>query len=88
MTWEKSGDSRFLLQQKRTVELLQERPAYCLEGPAEQYLDVVCSRRSEGTNTAVGKRPGCPLARLEVWSAFKASSCLISSNTAITVGGM
>lgn len=44
MTLEKSGDSRFLLQRKRTVERLQERPAYCLEGPAEQYLDVARER--------------------------------------------
>lgn len=76
-----------MVQRKQTVELLQESPAYCLKGPAEQYLEVVCSQCSEGTDAAVGKCPGCPLARLEVWSALQASSCLISSNTAITEEG-
>lgn len=59
MTLEKSEDSRFLLQRKRKEELLQECPAYCLEGPAEQYLDVVCSRRSEG-KTAVANVLAAP----------------------------
>lgn len=44
-------------QWKQTVGLLHESPAYCLEGPEEQYLDIVCSRWSEGTAADVANVP-------------------------------